>query len=102
MQFYFRLDVLSQAIESVCNDKRREGEWSKRVDEGHAKLIADRLQSCFEPALRAIERLDVPEAESFDEETVRVYPHLRDSGDKLRDALRKLQENPRAKTSARP
>jgi hypothetical protein len=95
-QFYFRLDALSQAIESVgaiCerreNDKYGESQMEMMQDDRGAKLIATRLRSCFEPALRVIERLDVPEAKAFDQEAARVYPHLRDSGLSLRDALRK-------------
>jgi hypothetical protein len=88
-QFYFRLDALSQAIESICNDyKRHENEeWVKARDEAHVRLIVDRMRSCFEPALRAIEKLDFPGAAAFDLDAAQVYPHLRRSGT-LREALK--------------
>ena len=52
-----------------------------------AAQIVTRLRSCFEPALRAIESLDVPKAAEFDKEAAREYLHLRNSGLTLREAL---------------
>jgi hypothetical protein len=92
-QFYFRLDAVAQAIQSVATvcarrEERSEPRWDKLRDEERAKFIAERLQSCFKPALKAIQGLGVPEAGAFDQEVTQVYPHLRDSGFSLRDALR--------------
>jgi len=93
-QFYFRLSALTQAIEALAAiSERRERPGHLPIveqgDQARVRLIVDRLQSCFAPALRALERLDVPEAPDFDQEVTRVYPHLRNSGDSLRAALRK-------------
>jgi hypothetical protein len=91
-QFYFRLGAVSQAIDSlvaVCEKRGDETGMLLNGDPARARLIAERLRSCFEPALRALEGLDVPEAAAFDEEVSRVYPWLAQSGDSLREALKK-------------
>ena len=93
MEFYYRLDHLTSAIESLaalCAAREKPGQSPPKEaeDEGRAKRIVDRLQSCFEPALRALQKLGVPEA-TFDQEIARPYPFVRGSGETLRGALEK-------------
>ena len=93
-QFYFRLAALSEAIESLRADYERRGSLSGLLssvdpaDEARVEVIVTRLRSCFEPALRAVESLDVPKATAFDKEVARIYPHLRNSRLTLREALK--------------
>lgn len=74
-QFYFRLEALSQAIDSLhAVYERRGGDPTvKPGDESRVELIRTRLRSCFEPALSAIESLDVRKAAEFDKEVAREY-----------------------------
>jgi hypothetical protein len=92
-QFYFRLDALSQAIESLRaayeqEEKQIDRPWDNARNAARVSMIVTRLRSCFEPALRAIESLDVPKASEFDKEVARIYPHLRNSQLPLREALK--------------
>lgn len=92
-QFYFRLEALSQAIDSLrAVYEQRENESGlpvvKSGDDSRVAVIVTRLRSCFEPALRAIKSLAVPKAAEFDEEVARIYPHLRESKRTLREALK--------------
>jgi hypothetical protein len=93
-QFYFRLDAVRQAIESLqgfCEKRETPGGLPvvESGDHARAELIAIRFRSCFDPALRALERLEPSRASEFDLEVTRVYPHLRASNLTLRSALRK-------------
>jgi hypothetical protein len=92
-QFYFRLEALSQALDSLRVECERRENISevrsvKPGDDGRVGLIVTRLRSCFEPALRAIKSLDVQKAAGLDKEVARIYPHLRNSGLTLREALK--------------
>jgi hypothetical protein len=93
-QFYFRLSALKQAIEFVAAEqelRQSEGKLKGRDPDHqrHVALIVTRLQSCFMPALRSLENLEVPKPSEFDEEATQIYPHLRAERDKLRNVLRK-------------
>jgi len=91
-QFYFRLDVLTKALESLCASLERRGSvkgLAHEADKARVEAIARRLESCFNPALRALQNLNVgPAAANFDDAATRVYPHLRKSGLTLRQALK--------------
>lgn len=84
-QFYFRLSALSDAFEFAASEaKPDDSNQGELVD-----MIQRRLRSCFEPALRALERLDVPNSDQFDREAAMVYPWLKKEGGALRNVLRK-------------
>jgi hypothetical protein len=90
--FYFRLDALVEAIESLCavyerHEASADGLLVLSVDQWRVTRIVNRLRSCFEPALTALEKLDVPGWQGFDEAVTRQYPHLRKSRRTLRQAL---------------
>jgi hypothetical protein len=92
-QFYFRLEALSQALDSLRAECERRENLSELLsvkpgDDGRVAVIVTRLRSCFEPALRALKSLDVPKAAEVDKEVARIYPHLRNSRLTLREALR--------------
>lgn len=94
-QFYFRLDAVRQAIESLQSlCERREHPDALPIvgagDQARAELVAERLRSCFVPALRALEKLNPSPINDFDHEVTRVYPHLTKSRLALRDALREF------------
>jgi hypothetical protein len=80
--------MLSRA--ALCEAREKPGGLPIKEpgDEDRAKRIADRLQNCFEPALRALRKLGVPEA-TFDREIAQAYRHLRRSRETLRGALEK-------------
>lgn len=85
-QFYFRLAVLRDAIQLVSEDPNTSDEIrTQRVD-----MIQRRLLSCFDPAVRSLKLLNVPEWEKFDLEAAKVYPNLkRELGD-LREILERF------------
>lgn len=87
-QFYFRLSALREAFEFVAADAKPDGSnQSEQVE-----MIQGRLRSCFGPALRSLERLDVPNWAEFDQEATEIYPHLKGERDTLRNVLRKYSE----------
>jgi hypothetical protein len=86
LQFYFRLDALRREIDGLTADF----EPNQEIYRTHAfriKLVADRLHSCIEPALKALEQLKVDTGEAVEREAAMTYQHLRDSGKSLRNAL---------------
>ncbi len=85
-QFYFRLSVLRDAIELVSTEPNTSAAIRlQRVD-----MIQKRFLSCFGPALRSLKLLDVPDCEKFDQEAVRVYPHLKKEPGDLRQILERF------------
>ena len=99
-QFYFRLDALSHAIESLIGILRQQPVTPtlESLRQLRVKDIKERLQSCCKPAANALERLAVPEADAIHREVTspHVYPilnkYLRDSGSSLLEALRNPPE----------
>lgn len=84
-QFYFRLSALREAFEFVAVEAKPDSS----DHEQHVKMIQDRLRSCFAPAVRSLERLDVPNWAEFDQEATEVYPWLKGERDTLRNVLLK-------------
>ncbi len=94
-QFYFRLAALEQALDYVAAEKQKylaatpeqlAATPDPRHDE-HVSMIRERLRSCFDPALRALKGLAIPDASRFDYEAAKIYPHLRRTGLSLLKAL---------------
>lgn len=95
VQFYSRLSAVEQTMEFVARDKEplwqavlkspETTQWLDIRREEHVRLIAERLQSCFGPALSALEGLG--ERPTVDAETVKVYPYLLKTGLTLHQAL---------------
>lgn len=88
--FYFRLDALCRALDRITVSFDS-GADLRKEDPRLFNLINVRIRSTFEPALRALERLDIPGAAEFDREAAREYWHLRESGLTLREALMKYK-----------
>lgn len=98
MQFYFRLDALSHAIESLIAILRRPE--TPTVDQVRQLRVTDikvRLLSCCNPASDALERLDVPEADAINRKIIQVYPHLKRYLNGLRSSLLEALRNPPVK-----
>jgi hypothetical protein len=100
-KFYVRHDAVSQVIEStlfICERREQEPrhKFDKQADQKRVDFIAERLRSCFSPAVDALEGLEGPGSPELDADTVRVYKKLDDrlKNEKLtlREALRKYQE----------
>ncbi|UGY14225.1 hypothetical protein HAP48_0037560 [Bradyrhizobium septentrionale] len=99
VQFYSRLSAVAQAMEFIAADKERlwetvqkspaTAQWIDPLRNTHARLITERLQSCFQPALAALKGLG--ERPSVDADTVKVYPYLRETGLTLHQALEKYK-----------
>ncbi|BBC00117.1 hypothetical protein [Bradyrhizobium elkanii] len=90
-QFYFRLAVLAQAIDFVASEtERNDTAVTGLLQDQHVNMIKERFYSCFDPALRALNGLDVPEAERFEDEALKIYPHLKRTGRSVREALEDL------------
>lgn len=90
-QFYFRLAVLAQAIDFVASEKeRRTSTTLDPYHDEHVAMIQARFYSCFDPARRALDGLAIPEAEKFEEEALKIYPHLERTGRSVREALEDL------------
>ncbi|WP_146207740.1 hypothetical protein [Bradyrhizobium sp. SUTN9-2] len=88
-QFYFRLAALAQAIDFVASEKeRRTNATLDLYHDEHVTMIRARLFSCFDPAMRALDGLAIPEAEQFEEEALKIYPHLERAGRSVRGALK--------------
>ncbi|MCP3477616.1 hypothetical protein NLM33_46535 [Bradyrhizobium sp. CCGUVB1N3] len=87
-QFYFRLSVLRDAIELVSKDP----DTSEAIRLTRVKMIQERLLSCFDPALRSMNLLNVPDCQKFDQEAVRVYPHLKKEPGDLRQILQRFAD----------
>ncbi|WP_426433854.1 hypothetical protein [Bradyrhizobium genosp. P] len=87
-QFYFRLSVLRDAIELVSKEPKTSEEFRlQRVE-----MIQKRLLSCFGPALRSMELLGVADYKKFDQEAVRVYPHLKEEPGDLRQIIKRFAD----------
>lgn len=94
-QFYFRLAALEQAIDYVATQKQKyldatpdqlAASPDPKHDE-HVTMIRERLRSCFDPGLRALRGLAIPDASRFDYEAAKIYPHLERTGLSLLQAL---------------
>jgi hypothetical protein len=85
-QFYFRLSVLRDAIELVSDDANS----SEAIRVERVGMIQRRLVSCFDPALRSLKKLDMPNWEKFDQEAAKVYPHLKKEPGDLRTILERF------------
>jgi len=85
-QFYFRLSVLRDAIELVSGDP----DTSEAIRLKRVEMIQKRLLSVFDPALRSLKLLDVPDWEQFDQEAAKVYPHLKKEPGDLRAILERF------------
>jgi len=87
--FYFRLQALTREIDAFSDQERRV------LNDPHGRrqleIIPARLRSTFEPALRALERLNVPNFEGFDREAISEYRHVREAGETLRTGLKKYR-----------
>ena len=94
--FYFRLQALTREIDTFSSQPRtalNDLHSRKRL-----KIIPARLRSTFEPALRALERLNVPNFERFDQEAISEYQHIREVGETLRGGLKKHRRDDLTKT----
>ncbi|WP_338692446.1 hypothetical protein V5279_40855 [Bradyrhizobium sp. 26S5] len=85
-QFYFRLSVLRDAIELVSGTP----DTSEAIRCQRVEMIQRRLLSCFDPAIRSLKLLDVPDWQKFDLEAAKVYPHLKREQADLRMILERF------------
>jgi hypothetical protein len=90
VQFYFRLDALRREIDNLTADFGPDQNLTTAAMP-RLKLITARLRGSFEPALAALEKLGVENAAQIEHEAAQAYLHVRNTGDSLREALRKVQ-----------
>jgi hypothetical protein len=88
VQFYFRLDALRREIENATAALDHEG-FLTSDDKGRFVTVLNRLGATLRPALLALEGLDVENAIQIENEAAETYPHVRNTDETLRDALRK-------------